>query len=101
MYGYIIASYQLRLPHTFISSIVVSDVETTRREGWAYIDQMPDEQVCATNDIPMSPSSPMPIGLHYCQRYFLGEVRIGASPCLCLQVNLLTKLTLKWPSLDS
>lgn len=65
MYGYCIASAHLKLPHTMVKSIVVSTT-ITRREGWAYIDALPDDQVC-------NPSSDadLPFVLHYCKRYFL------------------------------
>jgi hypothetical protein len=74
MYGYIISSVQLKLPHTFLKSIVISETTSTTREGWRYIDRIPDNQICETDHIPMPRTAPMPIGLHYCQRYMLGEV---------------------------
>ena len=73
MYGFIIACVQLKLPFTFIKSLVVSTTETPNREGWAYIDALPDDQVCA----PPYGKKELPIGLHYCKRYMLGnEVRL-------------------------
>lgn len=48
-----------------------------KHEGWKYIDQLSDDQVCPVDDdLPMPPSAQMPVGLHYCQRYMLGEVRL-------------------------
>jgi hypothetical protein len=74
MVGWIIASVQLKLPHSFVKSIVVSEVGLQKREGWAYVDRIPDDRICETDGIPMPRTAPMPIGLHYCQRYMLGEV---------------------------
>lgn len=70
MWGLIIAAVQLRMPFTFIPSLVVSNAEAVDREGWPYIDVLPDEDLCQP---PASISSPLPIGLHYCQRYFLSD----------------------------
>jgi hypothetical protein len=70
MYGFIIASVQLKLRFTLIQSLVVSDNVSRDREGWAYIDQMDDDKLCPSND---SYQQPAPIGLHYCQRYSLGR----------------------------
>jgi len=73
MYGLVIATVQLGLPFTFARSIVVSTTGANDREGWAYVDALPNDRVCA--DEP-GLAVPLPIGLHYCQRYFLGRVRI-------------------------
>jgi hypothetical protein len=67
MFGFILSTTQLNLPHTMIKSIVVSTVKTTDREGWSYIDNMPEEDICS----PLAPSTPHPVGLHYCGRYLL------------------------------
>jgi len=69
MYGFIIATVKLNLPFTFIKSIVVSTTMTGNREGWDYVDKLPDDKIC---DPP--PSAPLPIVLHYCKRYLLGKV---------------------------
>jgi peptidyl serine alpha-galactosyltransferase len=68
MQGYIWATYKLSLPHTLIKSIVVSTTETNHREGWAYIDNLPEEEVC----VPSHAITALPIGLHYCQSYAVG-----------------------------
>ncbi|CAB9527465.1 expressed unknown protein [Seminavis robusta] len=67
MQGFIWATYKLNLPHTLIKSIVVSTTKAHHREGWAYIDNLPDSEVCVP-----SPAMKLPIGLHYCKRYGLG-----------------------------
>ena len=67
MQGFIWATYKLNLPHTLIKSLVVSTTLTPHREGWAYIDELAENEVCAP-----SASAKLPIGLHYCKRYALG-----------------------------
>jgi hypothetical protein len=69
MYGFIIATTQLNLPHTLIKSLVVSTTESGDREGWPYIDALPNSQICG----PRPASTDLPIGLHYCKRYMLGR----------------------------
>lgn len=66
MYGYIIATTQLDLIPTLIKSLVVSTTTTETREGWPYIDAIPDEEICSP-----SPESRLPVGIHYCKRYLL------------------------------
>jgi peptidyl serine alpha-galactosyltransferase len=68
MQGFIWATFKLNLPHTLIKSIVVSDTPGQHREGWAYIDNLPDTEVC----VPSKAITALPIGLHYCKRYGLG-----------------------------
>jgi hypothetical protein len=70
MYGLVIATTQLNLPHTLVKSIVVSTTTTNNREGWAFVDALPDDQVC---NAPQNATEDLPIVLHYCQRYFLGK----------------------------
>ena len=67
MQGFIWATYKLHLPHTLLKSIVVSTTVSQHREGWAYVDALPDNQVCAPPAL-----AKLPIGLHYCKRYALG-----------------------------
>jgi hypothetical protein len=67
MQGQIWAAYKLGLPHTLIKSIVVSTTQSHHREGWAYIDALPENGVC-----PPAADAKLPIGLHYCKRYALG-----------------------------
>jgi hypothetical protein len=76
MYGLIIATTQLKLPHTLVKSIVVSTTTTNTREGWAFVDALPNDQVC---DAPHNTATTttkkelLPIVLHYCKRYYLGK----------------------------
>jgi len=78
MYSLVIAAVQLDMPFSLMKSLVVSTTETSDREGWKYIDNISDDQVCpidAASDSAKTPRQPLPIfGLHYCQRYFLGRV---------------------------
>lgn len=77
MYGLVMASVELELPFTFIQSLVVSVTDTLNREGWDYIDALPHDLVCANDDETrrLQQKHPLPIALHYCQRYWLGKVR--------------------------
>jgi hypothetical protein len=68
MYGYVLATVQLKLPHTLIKSIVVSTTTAVNREGWSMIDDLPDDQLCHPPD-----TSRLPIALHYCKRYYAGK----------------------------
>ena len=84
MFGYIFATTQLHLPHTLIRSLVVSTTTTNSREGWPYIDDLEDNQICSVLEtIPtpfsapsdensdISSTSRLPVALHYCGRYTL------------------------------
>src|SRR3569623_2115039 len=70
MYGLIWATVQLKLPFTLVKSLVVSWTTVKEREGWAYIDALPESELCVNTT-----SKAMPVGLHYCKRYMLGNVR--------------------------
>lgn len=70
-YGLVIATVQLSLPHTLVKSIAVSTTTTQDREGWQFVDELPDDQVCNVDSWADNPK--MPIVLHYCQRYFIGK----------------------------
>lgn len=68
MQGFIWATYKLNLPHTLIKSLVVSNPTAPHREGWSYVDNLPDDEVC----VPSIKKKRLPVGLHYCKRYALG-----------------------------
>jgi hypothetical protein len=70
MFGYIFATTQLNLPHTLLKSLVVSTTETPNREGWSYVDALPEDKVCLPST---TQGLPLPVGLHYCKRYMLEE----------------------------
>lgn len=69
MYGLIIAAVQLKLPHTLVKSIVVSTTTSDNREGWEFVDDLPDSELCNVGE--WSKNERMPIVLHYCKRYLL------------------------------
>eukprot|EP00934_Nitzschia_sp_Nitz4_P007822 Nitzschia sp. Nitz4//scaffold192_size41448//11708//12845//NITZ4_007482-RA/size41448-augustus-gene-0.41-mRNA-1//-1//CDS//3329540227//7812//frame0 len=74
MYGLIIAAVRLGLKHTLVKTIAVSDVLQSRdylREGWTFVDELPDDQVC--NAQAWARNNRLPIVLHYCGRYLLGK----------------------------
>jgi hypothetical protein len=80
MYGFVVATVQLEIPMTLIRSIVVSGPSQTNphREGWPYIDALPDDQVCqpiSSQQQQQSNSNRLPMILHYCQDYSIGKVR--------------------------
>jgi hypothetical protein len=79
MYGFVVATIQLELQMTLIRSIVVAGPSETNpdREGWPYIDALPDDQLCDQISLQQQqhPSrDKLPIILHYCQEYSLGKV---------------------------
>ena len=88
MYGFIWATVMLNLPFTLTKSIVVSTTETNDREGWSMVDALDDSEICTVpvsatsynlaNDVAsVIPELPtLPVGLHYCKRYTLGEVGV-------------------------
>ena len=79
MYGFVIATVMLNLPFQMTKSIVVSTTGAGDREGWPFVDSIPDSDICripttATSGS-LSPDLPtLPIGLHYCGIYLLGKV---------------------------
>jgi peptidyl serine alpha-galactosyltransferase len=66
MYGFIFATHQLNLPFTLVKSFVLSETASRIREGWEYIDQIKDEEVCQSVSLI---KLPLPVTLHYCERY--------------------------------
>ena len=69
MYGYIIASVHLGLPHTLIKSLVVSTTTTSDREGWSFVDRI-QNRVCPYEN---GPTVEGIFALHYCKRYMVGK----------------------------
>jgi hypothetical protein len=56
---------------TYVTYVCINIDLASDREGWPYVDALPDNQVCE----PQPATDKLPIGLHYCGRYFLGKVR--------------------------
>lgn len=76
MFAFCIAAAHLELPHQLISSLMVSDVESGGSEGWALIDAIPHDSVCArAKSLVQYPTntSAVPNVVHMCQRYGLGS----------------------------
>jgi peptidyl serine alpha-galactosyltransferase len=87
MYGFIIATVMLQLPFQMTKSIVVSTTSASDREGWSFVDSIPDSNIChipvkatSVNSSSTSQLPILPIGLHYCGIYLLGKVR-KCAPC--------------------
>ena len=53
--------------HLFVFVSHVSFLLCSDREGWAFVDQLPQEQVCNPTD--RHGTTKLPIVLHYCERY--------------------------------
>jgi hypothetical protein len=99
MYGWSLAAAHLKLPHVLAESFMISDTDITVGEGWSYIDQMNDDDICndalhrssTTTSLVSSSSSSlssMPFVIHYCQSYwigkwFIGKYRIKSTFLLC------------------
>jgi hypothetical protein len=88
MYGLVVATVQLELPMTLLRSMVVSGPSATfpNREGWPYIDALPDDQVCdplSLQQQQQSNTNKLPMVLHYCQHYSLGKVRCTLFLFMC------------------
>ena len=65
MFAYCLAAAHLGLSHQTAASFMISDVGAGNQEGWRYIDNMDDAQVCARqHDVEALPNV-----LHFCQRY--------------------------------
>jgi peptidyl serine alpha-galactosyltransferase len=82
MYGFVIATVMLQLPFQMVKSIVISTTSATDREGWPFVDALPDRDIChipvraTSGSFVSSDAYPkLPIGLHYCGIYLLGKVR--------------------------
>ena len=84
MFAYCIAAAHLKLPHTLLSSGMVSNTEmSAKEEGWSVIDEVEYNDQCPfakkvqTADqwkrhVKSDTAGTTPIALHYCQRYGLG-----------------------------
>lgn len=64
MYGYMVATKHLNLPHQVALSFMVSDAGSAG-EGWKWVDEMTPKQVCTLE----TPKDRTPHVLHFCQRY--------------------------------
>ena len=105
-----------RISHTLIKSLVVSTTKAIDREGWKFIDDntnLPNSQVCNTslifdsykkhrsNDNDSNNNIKLPIVLHYCGRYLLGDKWFFSKYRLKKQFISCETPLLTYPPLDS
>jgi hypothetical protein len=72
MYAYSMAAAHLHLPHAQYNHFMVSNYRMDE-EGWAWIDRLSEEEICLPANDPVLVDKPLPIFLHYCQYYGLGD----------------------------
>jgi hypothetical protein len=85
MFAYAMAAAHEELPHFILRNYMLSNVEETFTEGWAWVDELNDD-VCQPpvvssikdpkTGIPMSaflPMKSMPTLFHYCQFFRVGD----------------------------
>ena len=74
MFAYCLAAAHLKLAHQTASSFMISDVGVgAGGEGWGYVDQIPDDEICSPN----ISVEELPNVIHFCQRYGLGNYFFG------------------------
>jgi hypothetical protein len=67
-FAYCLAAAHLRLAHQIAASFMVSDTASgAQSEGWSYIDNLDDSEVCQVEN----PDN-LPYVFHFCQRYAVG-----------------------------
>jgi peptidyl serine alpha-galactosyltransferase len=77
MYAYCIAAADLKLPHTLVESLMVSNIDASG-EGWPMVDALETDGICqsskhlVTGDQSTQAHS-VPSVIHFCQRYFLAH----------------------------
>eukprot|EP00978_Attheya_sp_CCMP212_P008989 scaffold21169_cov51-Attheya_sp.AAC.4 len=84
MYAYCIAAAHLELPHQLVEHMMVSEVDAGN-EGWAFIDEIPIEDVCeigyqiGEGTLPATETTSyiLPNVIHFCQRYLIGPFMFG------------------------
>jgi hypothetical protein len=74
MFAYCLAAAHLGLFHQTAASFMVSSTGIGKAEGWNYIDNIPDDQICQPSSI--TPEQ-LPNVLHFCQRYGWGPYFFG------------------------
>jgi len=72
MFAYCLGAAHVELPHQTAASFMISDVYTGNMEGWSYIDDMPEDEICGGFGV-----EELPNVLHFCQRYGLGKYFFG------------------------
>lgn len=72
MFAYCLAAAHKKLPHQTAVSFMISDVGMKNMEGWSYIDQISDSEICGDFS-----EEELPNVLHFCQRYGIGNFFFG------------------------
>ena len=73
MYAYSMAAAHEQLPHTLVHHLMVSNLNAGD-EGWRYVDVLGDNVVNAPVNGIYYPNLPMPVFLHYCSFYRIGDL---------------------------
>lgn len=73
MFAYCLAAAHLKLSHQTAASFMISETKMGNGEGWNYIADIPDEQLCRRD----LDDASWPNLLHYCQRYAWGPYFFG------------------------
>ena len=68
MYGYCTAAAHLGLKHQMANGFMVSNVEMTGGEGWAFLDEVKGK-ACHLSEL----TETVPHVIHFCQRYAIGD----------------------------
>mmetsp|Transcript_24800 Transcript_24800/g.36949 ORF Transcript_24800/g.36949 Transcript_24800/m.36949 type:complete len:535 (-) Transcript_24800:985-2589(-) len=71
MFAFSIAAAHVKLPHTIVDSLMISN--PGGREGDAFIHNIPDGEVCETAYHLNEYDGPLPNVIHFCQRYIIGD----------------------------
>lgn len=74
MYAFCIAAAHAELPMQIAISLMVSDSNSGRAEGWSLIENMKKDKLCNPS---IMEETVLPSVLHYCQRYMVGEYMFG------------------------
>jgi peptidyl serine alpha-galactosyltransferase len=73
MYSFVWATVYEQSPWQMTASLTISTTESSDREGWAYIDRLPANDVCqiARDAVTNGTEYVLPVSLHYCGIYSL------------------------------
>lgn len=74
MYAFCIAAAHAELPMQIVISLMVSDSNSGRAEGWSLIENMDQDKLCNPS---IMEETTLPSVLHYCQRYMVGKYMFG------------------------
>jgi len=77
MYAMVLAAADLGLRPSRVDHLMVSNVDASG-EGWPLVDKLPLDQGC-NPAVLANQSKPLPLFLHYCQRYEIASLKAAAS----------------------